>query len=223
MRTLFFSYFKQFGSLGEQTKEAKRLSDLSLDSKNHQEVASAIYGIKHPNGKNHLDADDGWRYSGKGFKQITWKDNYVALQKYVKDTYKIDVEWIDGDNPYKLKNNPKDAILSAIAFWGKNGINGVADYNTKEAVENVTAKINPALLGIKERKRFYVNAVKVLEVNKCKKGGEINIEEGTVVVVYGTETQIQKDPARANLTWVMYKTSVYTDMKFETYQKTHNT
>jgi predicted chitinase len=119
MRDKFYSYFKGFGNEDKQLEEAKRLSNLSLDSKNHKEVANAIYGNKHPNGKNHTDPDDGWRYSGKGFKQITWKDNYVALQKYVKDTYNIDVEWVGGDNPYKLKNNAKDAMLSAIAYWGK--------------------------------------------------------------------------------------------------------
>lgn len=219
MRGIFSSYFSGFGSKENQLKEATRLSNLSLDKKNHPEVANAIYGIKHPNGKNHTDSQDGWRYSGKGFKQITWKDNYVALQKYVKDAFKIDVEWVGGDNPYKLKNNAKDAMLSAIAFWGKNNINSVANENSKKAVEKVTAKINTGLVGLNDRKRFFVKAVKVLDVNKCKQGEEITIEDGTVIIVSGTDKKVEKDPAVADLTWVMYKTSVYTDMKLETYKK----
>uniref|UniRef100_UPI0028AD4C06 hypothetical protein n=1 Tax=Chishuiella sp. TaxID=1969467 RepID=UPI0028AD4C06 len=62
MRKLFYSYFKEFGNLEKQKAEAKRLSDLSLDSKNWKTVANAIYGKTHPNGKNNTDNDDGWRY-----------------------------------------------------------------------------------------------------------------------------------------------------------------
>lgn len=52
MKGLFKSYFKQFGSLENQKKEAKRLSDLSLNPKNWEEVANAIYGPSHPIGKD---------------------------------------------------------------------------------------------------------------------------------------------------------------------------
>lgn len=82
MRGIFKSYFETFGSLSAQQKEAKRLSDLSKDSNNWPKVANAIYGPTHPLGKNHTNKGDGWRYSGKGFKQITWKDNYDKIEKY---------------------------------------------------------------------------------------------------------------------------------------------
>lgn len=217
MRGLFYSYFKQFGDKDKQLVEAKRLSDLSLDKKNHPEVANAIYGNKHPMGKNHTDANDGWRYSGKGFKQITWKDNYVALQKYVKETYKIDVEWVGGDNPYKLKNNGKDAILSALAFWGKNGINGVATEISDNSVESVTALINPAKAGIDERKRFFKKAIEVLKVKKCQKEGNVTVneEKGTVVVVSGKGSKMISN-------WVVYETNVYFNITLSTFKKLQN-
>ena len=87
MRKLFYSYFKQFGSLENQQKESQRLSGVFFDKAKWPEVANAIYGKTHPLGKKHLDKDDGWRYSGKGSKQITWKENYINLQKYVKDNF----------------------------------------------------------------------------------------------------------------------------------------
>ncbi len=225
----FKSYFIQFRTQAEKETEAKRLGrankaskpELTLDQQ--IKLANAIYGSTHPNGRLHTDANDGWRYSGKGFKQITWKSNYDALQKYFNANMKIDNEadvvWVDGDNPYKLKNDAKDAMTSALAYWSMNGINRVADSNTKKAVEKVTLKINTASKGLKERKKFYVKAVKALDVNKCKIGKEITIEDGTVIIVSGSDTKIEKDPGRANLSWVMYKTSVYTDMKLETYKK----
>lgn len=220
MRKLFYSYFKQFGTLEKQQIESKRLSDLSLNSANWKEVANAIYGKTHPNGNHNTDKDDGWRYSGKGYKQITWRDNYSSLQAVAKKTFGVDVTWIDNDNPYKLKNNQKDAILSGLAFWKQKNITGVATEISDSAVKIVTSLINPALAGLDERKRFFKKAVEILEVEKCKPKGKINIsdENGTVVVVSGTDTKIEKDAFKpTEFSWVMYKTIVFKDMSLKTY------
>ena len=103
--------------LSAQQKEAKRLSDLSKDSNNWPKVANAIYGPTHPLWKNHTNKGDGWRYSGKGFKQITWKDNYDKIEKYYNQYMKLkdekNISWVSGDNSYKLKVSAKDAIN----FW----------------------------------------------------------------------------------------------------------
>lgn len=220
MRKLFNSYFKQFGNLEKQRAEAQRLSDLSMDSKNWKTVANAIYGKTHPLGKNNTDKDDGWRYSGKGFKQITWRDNYLSLQGTVKNIFKKEVNWVDNDNPYKLKNIHEDAILSALAFWKKYNISNVATKISNDAVTNVTSLINPALIGLDERKRFFKKAVEILQVNKCKPEEKVNSnnENGTIVIVSGTDTKIEKDAFKpTEYSWLMYKTSVYRNMSLKTY------
>ncbi len=220
MRKLFYSYFKQFGELEKQQAEAKRLSDLSLDSKNWKTVANAIYGKTHPNGKNNTDKDDGWRYSGKGYKQITWRDNYNKVQKTAKNTFGKDITWLDGDNPYKLVNNQEDAILSALAFWKQNSISNVATEISDSSVKNVTLLINPGLAGYDERVRYFKKAVEILQVEKCKPKGKLNDrnEKSTVVIVSGTDTKIEKDPYKPNeFSWVMYKTSVFKNMSLKTY------
>ncbi|WP_159473451.1 glycoside hydrolase family 19 protein [Chryseobacterium sp. 18068] len=220
MRKLFYSYFKQFGDLEKQRAEAKRLSDLSLNSKNWKTVANAIYGKTHPNGKNNTDKDDGWRYSGKGYKQITWRDNYSNIQKTAKNVFGKDVIWLDNDNPYKLINVQEDAILSALAFWKRNNISSVATEISDKAVTNVTSLVNPALAGLDERKRYFKKAVEILQVDKCKPKGEINVsnEDGTVVIVSGTDTKVEKDAFKpTEYSWIMYKTSVYKNMSLKTY------
>lgn len=218
MRKLFYSYFKQFGELKKQQVEAKRLSDLSFDSKNWKTVANAIYGKTHPNGKNNNDDDDGWRYSGKGFKQITWRDNYIKIEKIAKSVFGKEVVWLHNDNPYKLAKSPEDAILSGLAFWKLNNVSSVAIEISDDAVTNVTKLINPYLAGLDERKRYFKKAVEILEVEKCKPKGKISDsdEDGTVVVVSGTEHKKEKDPAQ-NIYWLMYKTSVYKNMSLKTY------
>ena len=217
MRGLFKSYFQQFGSIENQRKEAKRLSDLSLDSKNWEEVANAIYGPAHPigNASGH-GKTDGWRYSGKGFKQITWKDNYNKLQTYVKNNFGLDVKWVDGDNPYKLKWQQADAIISALAYWGKKNISSLAIDTSSKAIENVTLKINSKGEGLDERKRYFKNAVKVLKVNSCKQVENNNLKEkGTVVVVAGKGSKYVSD-------WLVYETTVYKNITLETFKKLEN-
>ncbi|MXS71790.1 hypothetical protein GSF70_11245 [Flavobacteriaceae bacterium W22] len=186
MNGIFDSYFKQFGR--NRMREAERLSELSLKKENWPEVANAIYGKTHPNGKKHTDSNDGWRYSGKGFKQITWKGNYEELEKYANKIFGTKYDWTDGDNPYKLKKNPQDAITSALAFWGKHNINNVATEASNGAVKNLTALINPALDGLKERQRYFKKAVEILKVNECQKIKGTKAEKGEINL-YKIDTQ----------------------------------
>ena len=220
MRKLFYSYFKQFGNLSNQTKEAERLSKISFNRDQWPEVANAIYGKTHPLGKKHTLADDGWRYSGKGFKQITWKENYENLETYTKSKFGLNVNWVNKENPFKLKLQSLDAMVSALAYWGYKKIDDLAKENSEDCVKLVTSKINPKLEGLDERIRFYNKAVEILQVNKCKpqkKTSQSN-EKGTVVIVSGTETKIEKDPYKpSEFSWVMYKTSVFQNMSLNTY------
>ncbi|OXA87627.1 glycoside hydrolase family 19 protein [Flavobacterium hercynium] len=173
------SYFDQFETHAEKESEAKRLGrpnaakNPGLTQDQQVKLANAIYGKTHPLGGLHINDGDGWLYSGKGFKQITWKGNYKELQNYFNANMKVnnepDVNWIEGDNPYKLKNNAKNAITSALAFWGYNKINLVANSATTTSVENVTAKINTSKSTdiVNPRIEFFKNAIKVLKVKDC--------------------------------------------------------
>lgn len=223
MRTIFSSYFNTFGTLTAQKKEAKRLSDLSLNRNNWPQVANSIYGPTHPLGKNHKDKGDGWRYSGKRFKQITWKDNYVRIQRYYNQHMKLegekDVLWVGEENPYKLKNSAKDAITSALAYWGAWGINSVAIENSEECVRKVTAKINKKLEGINERIRYFNKAVEVLMVNKCL-GGKPEPQKnskGTVIAISGVSRGYGIELPKSKNKWAVYKLCIYRDMTYSTF------
>ncbi|WP_433780645.1 glycoside hydrolase family 19 protein [Flavobacterium anhuiense] len=218
----FSSYFNQFRTRLEKETEAKRLGRINrlptpgLTLNQQIELANAIYGHTHPLGRLHINTGDGWLYSGKGFKQITWKENYQNLERYfnthMKDDNEPDVDWTDGDNPYKLKNNPKDAITSALAYWGKNNINSLANENNAKAVEKVSLKINAIADGLKERQRFFKKANDILKLSDCKAGTFSNLDIGTVVVVSGEGSKKIQD-------WVVYKTNIYFNMSLETYEK----
>jgi hypothetical protein len=122
------------------------------------------------------------------------------------------VDWVK--NPLDLTNKPKEAITSALAYWGKNNINSVAIKKSEECVKSVTRKINLALKGLNERVRFFKKAVDILKVDECLNGvnKSNNNGKGTIVVISGIENKIKKS-------WVVYETNVYKDISLESYKK----
>ncbi|MCO6564674.1 MAG: hypothetical protein J6581_04445 [Apibacter sp.] len=122
------------------------------------------------------------------------------------------VDWVK--NPLDLTNKPKEAITSALAYWGKNNINSVAIKKSEECVKSVTRKINPALKGLNERVRFFKKAVDILKVDECLNGvnKSNNNGKGTIVVISGIGNKIKKS-------WVVYETNVYKDISLESYKK----
>uniref|UniRef100_UPI004047AB90 glycoside hydrolase family 19 protein n=1 Tax=Flavobacterium sp. TaxID=239 RepID=UPI004047AB90 len=203
---------------GRKIKDRNILGYETVSKENEENISNWAYKDKNLN-KN-FSSGDGSKYRGRGFKQITWKSNYKSLSEYFNSCMKINEESnVDWETNYKdLTYKPKDAIVSALAYWGKNNINSVANENNSKSVEKVTKKINSVLKGLIERKQFFKNAVEILKVNTCLKGSEIEIENGTVIIVSGTDTKKEKDPAQ-NIYWVMYKTDIYKDMSLETYKK----
>jgi len=203
---------------GREIKDKGTKGYKAVSQENQINIANWAY--KDNNSNKGFTSGDGYRYRGRGFKQITWKSNYKTLSEYFNKNMKInneaDVNW--ETNYSDLMNKPKDAMTSALAYWGKNNINSVASENSAKAVEKVTKKINSALKGLEERKSFFKNAVDFLKVNDCKKGSDTSVENGTVVIVSGTDTKKEKDPAQ-DIYWVMYKTSVYRDMSLQNYKK----
>ena len=61
---------------------------------------------------------DGVRFKGRGYIQITGRANYTALAKDLK---------IDCVNHPELLEQPQYALLSALWFWKKRGLNNCID------------------------------------------------------------------------------------------------
>ena len=65
----------------------------------------------------HKDPDDGAKYYGRGFNQITGKSLYAQLQKFLASKG-IGVDLIN--NPQSLIDDPKTAALATAAFYALN-------------------------------------------------------------------------------------------------------
>ena len=97
--------------------------------------------------------------------------------------------------------------IANLFDWGET--RGKANKDKKSA-ENKPQSNKTVVVNVEEKKE---------EKKKEQEKKNITKEKGTVVIVSGTDTINQKDPAVANLKWVMYKTSVYRDMSLDTFKK----
>ena len=105
-----------------------------------EKIANRVYANRMGNG-NELSGE-GWKYRGRGFLQITGKDNYFRLSN---DT---DLDCLK--NPDLLLEEP-NAMISALWFWDLKGLNKLADKND---IIGITKKINGGLNGIEHRKEL---------------------------------------------------------------------
>ena len=104
-------------------------------------IANMVYSARMGNGP--AESGEGWKYRGRGLKQLTGKFNY---EKCGRD---LGVDFVG--NP-DLLTEPTYASRSAGWFWKSNSLSTYAD---KGDLEGMTKKINGGLLGYAERKAKY--------------------------------------------------------------------
>jgi putative chitinase len=113
-----------------------------------EKIANKVYGGRMGNG---LEASgEGWKFHGRGFIQLTGKDNYTAFTKSIGEDCVA--------NPDLVAS--KYALASAAWFFNKNGLHKMADGGATDAVvTSITKRVNGGTIGldarIKEFKIFY--------------------------------------------------------------------
>ena len=115
---------------------------------NKVKIASRVYANRMGNGDE--ESQEGWLYRGRGYIQLTGKDNYAALN-----------DQLPGD----ILKNPdlvatRYPMLSAAWFWDHNNINDLCD---NETIEDVTRKVNGGLNGIVDRSRLFYDYLDILK------------------------------------------------------------
>jgi len=93
---------------------------------------------------------DGWRFRGKGLKQLTGRSNVTAFAKDYGMTPEEASDWLE---------TKEGALASALWFWSKNNLNKLADTGD---VEKVTRRINGGTIGLEDRQRRYNTAMQAL-------------------------------------------------------------
>lgn len=134
---------KLFGRHRITTEQAEEYGRKGGQKANQEMLANILYGGEWGR-KNlgNIKEGDGWKYRGRGFKQITGRANYQELSN---DT------GIDYINNPDLLLNEADAMISALWFWTSRNLNDLAD---KDNVRGVTKKINGGYNGLAERIKY---------------------------------------------------------------------
>lgn len=104
-------------------------------------IANVCYSARMGNGT--IESGDGWKYRGRGAKQLTGKDNY----KRCGDALGVDLV----GNP-DLLLQPQYAMRSAGWFWK---VNKCADFIDRDDFVGQTKKINGGTLGLDQRQKKY--------------------------------------------------------------------
>jgi putative chitinase len=104
-------------------------------------IANLVYSGRMGNGP--AESGEGWKYRGRGLKQLTGKDNYTRCGGAIG----LDLV----GNP-DLLLEPVAAARSAGWFWRANNLSAFADVGD---LQGMTKKINGGLIGYAERKAKY--------------------------------------------------------------------
>lgn len=104
-------------------------------------IANMVYSSRMGNGP--AESGDGWKYRGRGLKQLTGKDNYTRCGAALG----LDIV----ANP-DLLLEPEGAALSAAWFWSVNKCGPLAD---ADDFVGLTKKINGGTIGLPDREKRY--------------------------------------------------------------------
>jgi putative chitinase len=109
-----------------------------------EKIANKVYGGRMGNGVE--ATGEGWKYRGRGYIQLTGKDNYKAFDAVVTESIV--------DNPDLVAT--KYPLLSAAWFFHKNGLHKIADKGATDAVvTEVTKRVNGGTIGLPDRIKHF--------------------------------------------------------------------
>lgn len=139
-----------YSSDGLKKTFPKYFPDNLADSyaKQPEKIASRVYAGRMGNGDE--ASKEGYIYRGRGYIQLTGKDNYSAFDKSVDDDILNSPDLVSATY----------ALLSAAWFWNSRSLNASADKGSSDAVvTEITKKVNGGTIGLDDRinhfKEFY--------------------------------------------------------------------
>jgi putative chitinase len=107
-------------------------------------IANKVYGGRMGNGPE--SSGEGAKYCGRGYIQLTGKDNYIAFGKSIG----VDMTF----NPDLVSS--QYSLLSAAWFFSKNGLHKMADEGATDAVvTKITKRVNGGTIGLADRIKHF--------------------------------------------------------------------
>ena len=116
-----------------------------------EKIASRVYGGRMGNGDE--STKEGYKFRGRGYIQLTGKDNYIAFGKIIKEDLTLKPDLVATTYP----------LLSAAWFFSKNCLKKCDAGDTDAVVTSVTKCVNGGTLGLDERIKYFKKYYGVLK------------------------------------------------------------
>lgn len=146
--TLAACWPNRFAELGNDKKPKKDAKGALIPTKvahsiagKPELIANMVYSSRMGNGAP--QTGEGWKFRGRGLKQLTGKDNYARCGR------DLGVDLVS--NP-DLLLEPVYAARSAGWFWK---VNKLSEYADNGDIKGMTKKINGGYIGLQKRQDLY--------------------------------------------------------------------
>lgn len=126
---VFGKYFKK---AGRDATEYERQPEV---------IANIVYADRMGNGDT--ESGDGWKHRGRGYIQLTGKNNYDNFASHIGVSTAEVIDYLD---------TVEGALESACWFWKENNLNKYADEGD---VKGMTKRINGGYNGLKDREHHW--------------------------------------------------------------------
>jgi putative chitinase len=111
-------------------------------ARNPQKIASKVYGGRMGNGPE--STGEGFKFRGRGYIQLTGKDNYTAFGKAINEDITGNPDLVSSKYP----------LLSAAWFFSKNCLKKCVD-DSNATVTSVTKCVNGGTIGLPDRLKHF--------------------------------------------------------------------
>jgi putative chitinase len=118
-------------------------------ARNPEKIASKVYGGRMGNGPE--ETKEGYKFRGRGYIQLTGKDNYTAFGKAINEDILSNPDLVSSKYP----------LLSAAWFFSKNCLGKCVD-DSDATVTSVTKCVNGGTIGLPDRLKHFKEYHKLL-------------------------------------------------------------
>jgi len=118
--------------------------DVNAYARNPQKIGSRVYANRMGNGDE--ASGDGFKYRGRGYIQLTGKNNYQAFSGFIGEDCVANPDLVATTYP----------LASAAFFFNSNNLWSICDQGSSDAtVTAVTKRVNGGTHGLAERIQFF--------------------------------------------------------------------
>jgi putative chitinase len=120
-------------------------------AKQPEKIASKVYGGRMGNGDE--STKEGYKFRGRGYIQLTGKDNYRNFTKFIGEDCVANPDLVATKYP----------LASAAFFFNSNNLWSICDRGaTDEVVASVSKRVNGGTIGLADRIKHFKEFYKLL-------------------------------------------------------------